>query len=194
MEHFKISGFFENFVEPGNLDYLIDHEAASRLVEELRWRSSEKNCPKCGSKFTRQVNTLVFRELFRCIDCGYQFNNFSGTIFQGTRIPLVKHFHLFMIFNALSGEISVRDVSYVLDVSYKTASSLVERMGELPNNVTFTRIGCSYSLDRLLADDKFATKKPNIRFFEFSAMKGIYVTSDYFRAYLLQIFSIGKLE
>ncbi|MGV3549178.1 transposase [Rhizobium sp.] len=122
---------------PVDLAFLWDNEEAYKLLNEVRWEGPAK-CPRCRSTFTKEVNTSVFRELTRCRDCGYMFNQLSGTMFQGSKIPLVKYFQLFVAYDASEMKISSREVSYIIDVSDKTAQSLLGRLKKVKQHDRFT--------------------------------------------------------
>lgn len=56
---------------------------------EMRWPDGFQ-CPKCnGAKYW-----VTGKKLFHCISCGHQASITSGTIFHGTRKPLLLWFHI----------------------------------------------------------------------------------------------------
>ena len=73
-----------------NLQQLIDDAKCFAVVRELRWPDGVR-CPHCGSGaihkrgfHTRQVH----RQRYECQSCGQQFDDLSGTIFEGHHQPL----------------------------------------------------------------------------------------------------------
>jgi len=50
-------------------------------------------CQRCGSKNIRRVRKIINKpDLYQCNNCKRQFNIFTNTTFQGTKIPLRKWF------------------------------------------------------------------------------------------------------
>lgn len=173
----------QKFHLPRELALFSQNDEAFRLVDAIRWPES-KYCPRCSSLYTKPVNTAVFRELFRCVDCGYMFNTFSGTLFQGAKIPVVKFFQLFAIHDALGKGASPRDLSYAIDVSNKTAVSLLGRLAEVPATEKFAVVD-KETADSLRGsagnhshDEKYDS------FFLYCDMKNIVVDVEAFRRYL----------
>ena len=86
----------EAATSPRTFAFLSDNAAAHDLIETVRWQG-KRFCPRCKSVFVKKVNTNIFRELYRCVDCGYMYNSLSGTVFQGAKIPLVKYLQLAVV-------------------------------------------------------------------------------------------------
>lgn len=179
----KLSTSDQEYHLPRDLQLLSQNDEAFRAVDSIRWPVS-KYCPRCNSLFTKPVNTAIFRELYRCVDCGYMFNTFSGTIFQGAKIPVVKFFQLFVLYDAMGKGISPRDVSYAIDVSHKTAVALIGRLSALDQAEKFTamdkdRAELLKSRSKSLGfDQKFES------FFLYCDMKNIIIDVDLFKKYL----------
>ena len=68
-----------------------DQEACIEYLESVRW-GDEPQCPHCSSEeiARKAENKRVGR--WNCHACKNSFNVLSGTIFQGTKIPLQKWF------------------------------------------------------------------------------------------------------
>jgi transposase-like protein len=73
-----------------NIQRLMDDAKCYEVVRELRWPEGVR-CPGCGSE---QVNKRGFhdhqahRQRYSCQACERQFDDLSGTIFEGHRQPL----------------------------------------------------------------------------------------------------------
>ena len=73
-----------------NIQQLIDDAKCYAVVRELRWPDGV-HCPKCGSG---AINKRGFhtqqahRQRYACQGCGQQFDDLSGTIFEGHHQPL----------------------------------------------------------------------------------------------------------
>lgn len=173
---------------PRDLALFSQNDEAFRIVDAIRWPVS-KYCPRCNSLYTKPVNTAVFRELVRCVDCGYMFNTFSGTLFQGAKIPVVKFFQLFTIHDALDRGASPRDLSYAIDVSNKTAVSLIGRLADVPETEKFAHIDkeMADSLKGRSSNQGYDEKYDS--FFLYCDMKNIVVDIEAFRRYLAVVLS-----
>lgn len=73
-----------------NLQQLIDEARCFAVVRELRWPEGVR-CPECGMG---RINKRGFhthqahRQRYVCQSCGQQFDDLSGTIFEGHHQPL----------------------------------------------------------------------------------------------------------
>ena len=73
-----------------NIQRLMDDATCYEVVRELGWADGVR-CPGCGSD---QVNKRglhdhqAYRQRYICQTCGRQFEDLSGTIFEGHRQPL----------------------------------------------------------------------------------------------------------
>ena len=184
----------DDYALPFTLDFLWDSDACFRLIETVRWAGGAKHCPRCQSSYTRNVNTSVFRELFRCIDCGYMFNTLSGTIFQGTKLPLPKFFQLFTLYNVFGSALSAREVSYLLDVSQKTASVMIAKTEELKIALPFAASDATIAAH--LRAHRVHPDMPNDYrdFFFHCDSKDVVVSRSRFIAYLAEAISWERAD
>jgi len=169
-------------VVPEEIDYLLDNRLSHDLIDELRW-AKHPTCPRCHSKYTKQVNTNIFRQLYRCVDCGYMFNSLSGTIFHGAKMPVCKYFHFFILHNALGDKLPLRDLSYALDVSHRTASLLVRRASEMEYGFQFSFIDRGIPRRPASSSTESGTTE-NSAFFSYCDIKSIVVSEPLLRRYL----------
>ena len=173
------------FVAPRILPYLSNNSLAHDLIDELRWNGVTPVCPRCRSKYTKQVNTNVFRQLYRCIDCGYMFNSLAGTIFHGSKMPVSKYLHFFVLHNALKTNLTLRDLGYALDVSYKTASLLMKRVTNISYNSQFAKVDKKRSLARADQDEDGDNREA--AFFSYCDIKSVVINDALFRQFLQQL-------
>jgi transposase-like protein len=171
-----------SWVLPMSLPYLNDNSVAHDLIDNLRWEGQKRTCPRCESGLVTPVNTNLFRELYRCVDCNYMFNSLAGTVFQGSKMPVQKYFHFFILHNAFGDDVSLRDVCFTLDCTFKTASLWLKRCKAIKSEKTFA------ILDRKLAASIDHRDKshdpPEDAFFSFCDMKGILVNEALFLEYI----------
>jgi hypothetical protein len=117
------------------------------------------------------------------------FNTFSGTIFQGAKLPIVKFFQLFVIYDAVGKDISPRDVSYAIAVSHKTAVALIARMREFEAAERFTMMDRDI-WDALKARSKgFGSDLKHESFFQYCDIKNVVINMDLFKNYLAFVLS-----
>ena len=68
-----------------NIEQLIDDAKCYDVVRDLRW-SDGVRCPECNSADIKKRgwhDRYNYRQRYECKTCGQQFDDLSGTIFQG---------------------------------------------------------------------------------------------------------------
>lgn len=84
----KEENYPKNFQE--FLEVFKDEESCRSYLFEMRWPNGFI-CPKCD---TPAKYWLTTRNMIHCGKCGHQTSLTAGTIFQGTRKPLLLWFHI----------------------------------------------------------------------------------------------------
>jgi transposase-like protein len=72
------------------LKHLIDEQKCYEVVRELRWPDGTR-CPKCGSNEVKKRgfhSHQAYRQRYVCHECQQQFDDLTGTIFEGHHQPL----------------------------------------------------------------------------------------------------------
>lgn len=72
------------------LKHLIDDRKCYEVIREMRWPDGTK-CPKCGSSEVRKRgfhSRQAYRQRYVCHACQQQFDDLTGTIFEGHHQPL----------------------------------------------------------------------------------------------------------
>lgn len=112
-----------------NIQHLIDEAKCFAVIRELRWPEGV-SCPECGSK---EINKRGFhthqahRQRYKCQSCGKQFDDLSGTIFEGHHLALrVWILCLYLMGSNLSNE----QIAEELDVSSGTAQEMTTQLRE----------------------------------------------------------------
>jgi len=182
------------FVSPRKIAYLSDNSLAHDLIDRLRWDAAPV-CPRCRSEFTKQVNTNVFRQLYRCIDCGYMFNSLAGTIFHGSKMPVTKYLQFFILHNALHPHLPLRDLGYALNVSHKTASLLVKRVNGISYPFQFAKVD-KKGLRARPDEDDVEDDADSVAFFSYCDIKSITAADEPFKRFLKQLMrdGIGSID
>jgi transposase-like protein len=72
------------------LKHLIDDRKCYETIREMRWPAGTK-CPTCGSGDIKKRgfhSRQAYRQRYVCHACQQQFDDLSGTIFEGHHQPL----------------------------------------------------------------------------------------------------------
>lgn len=116
-------------------EFLKDYgteEQCEQALEVLRWPEGF-HCPRCSGAAHYVVRDGV-RKVFQCVACRHQASLIAGTIFQGTKLPLIIWFlAIYLISQAKTG-LSALALKRQLGVSYPTAwlihHKLMQVMGD----------------------------------------------------------------
>lgn len=126
-------------------------EACVALLERIRWPEGIRcTSPSfCGStkisrftvrSFVRRVQrasgeveevAVPERNLYECMECGYQFSVTAGTVFHKSHLPLRKWFYAIALTLNADRPLTTRQMMRNLEVSQKTAWLLNRRLGDL---------------------------------------------------------------
>jgi transposase-like protein len=87
-------------------------------LEKLRW-GKHHICPFCGEKesITKRPNTIRYH----CNNCNKDFSVLIGTIFEGTRLPLVVWFQIITLTLSAKKGISAKQIKRTTGIGYPTA-------------------------------------------------------------------------
>jgi len=95
-----------------------DNEACAKHLAEQRWQNGYA-CPQCGHGETWYLSK---RNLFDCKNCRLQTSVSAGTIFHGTRTPLVKWYWLIYHMAMDKVGVSIAEMQRILEIKqYRTA-------------------------------------------------------------------------
>jgi transposase-like protein len=98
-------------------------DACLRFLEGLRWPEGFV-CPHCDGR----VGWRSARRRFTCGDCGVQTSVTAGTIFHGTRTPLVSWFAAMWYLTNQKNGVSALGLARVLGTDYKTAWTWLHKL------------------------------------------------------------------
>ena len=92
-------------------------QACRQYFKELRWPDGFR-CPRCGNTKSWTVRQM----LYQCYGCGHQTSVIAGTIFEGTRKPLVLWFRAIWWVVSQKNGVSALGLKHILGFgSYQTA-------------------------------------------------------------------------
>lgn len=92
-------------------------EACVEYLRQQRWGSGFL-CPKCGG---REAWKLKARPLDECKGCGHQVSMTAGTMFEGTRKPLMAWFRVIGEFVVSKRGCSAKEIQRRFGLRYETA-------------------------------------------------------------------------
>lgn len=114
----------ESTLQPTRSRYSSEEECMEALIA-MKWPNGFV-CPRCA--YTRCSRVTSRRiPLFECGRCAHQTSALVGTIFEGTRLSLLKWFQALELFLLPDG-ISAMRLSQVIQVTYKTAWLLLHKI------------------------------------------------------------------
>lgn len=113
---------------PKDLDELertfSSEEACHQYLVGLRWPDGFR-CPVCEHEGGWVLNT----GLYKCKDCGHKSSVTAGTIFEGTRKPLIEWFRAIWWVTSQKNGASALGLQRILDLrSYKTAWTWMHKL------------------------------------------------------------------
>lgn len=106
------------------LDWFLTDEDCWRYLIRLRWPDGFR-CPACGGSEA----WLTKRHLFVCAECQRQTSVTVGTIFEGSRLPLLQWFRAAWLITSQKRGVSATTLQEELGLgSYKTAWTLHHKL------------------------------------------------------------------
>ena len=103
---------------------LSSETSAADLLEQVRWRDG-RQCPRYRSSSVIKYGSYRAFQRYLCKDCDRTFNDKTRTIFAHAKIALNEW--LFAFYTFVRFNISIRQLTAELDLSYKTLHRRIER-------------------------------------------------------------------
>lgn len=100
-----------------------DEESCYQYLEQKRWPEGFI-CPRCGARHGYALS----RGHIQCVACRYQTSVTAGTVMHRSHLPLTKWFLAMYLVTQDKRGISAVQLSRQLDVTYKTAWYLLQRI------------------------------------------------------------------
>ncbi len=121
-------------------------EQCREKLFKLRWPEGHV-CKKCGSTKCKKVCN---RNEYYCSNCGTQFSLIQGTVFEGTKLPLLTWFCAIFLMVRDKRGISSLALSRELGINYKSARLIAINLKN-----AMTKREMEYMLDGLIEMDEF---------------------------------------
>jgi transposase-like protein len=113
------------------LALFADELSAQRYMETILWPNGMV-CPNCGEgDRVGELNGASTRVgTYKCYACRKSFSVTHGTIFHSSHVPIHKWLQAIYLTDGGTKEIKPHHLQQVLNVTSKTASSMISRLGE----------------------------------------------------------------
>lgn len=105
-----------------------NEQACRDWLANSRWGENNAICPHCKSN-----NHYKYEDgrLFKCADCKKQYTVRIGTIFEDSRIPLVKWFIAIYLFSTMKKGVSSIQLAKYIEITQKSAWFMLQRIREV---------------------------------------------------------------
>ena len=121
-------------------------EKCREKLFKLRWPDGHE-CSKCGCKESKKVTN---RNEYICVNCGRQFSLISGTVFEGTKLPIQKWFCAIFLMSKDKRGVSALELSRELNINYKSARLMVINLKN-----AMSKRDMEYMLEGIIEMDEF---------------------------------------
>ena len=104
--------------------YFNSEEKCKQAIIESRWSDGDVVCPYCG-----EHHCVVRKDgRFRCKSCGKNFSCLVGTIFENTKLPLIKWFVAMYLISSHKKGISSYQLSRDINITQSTAWYMLQKI------------------------------------------------------------------
>jgi transposase-like protein len=104
--------------------YFTSDEKCKQAIIESRWSDGDVVCPYCGGH-----HCVVRKDgKFRCKHCGKNFSCLVGTIFENTKLPLIKWFLAMYFISSHKKGISSYQLARNIEVTQTTAWYMLQKV------------------------------------------------------------------
>jgi transposase-like protein len=113
------------------LSMFADEVSAHRYLERVLWPNGVR-CPRCSSSSrVRKLNGASTRAgTYKCYGCRRMFSLLHGTVMSSSHVPAHKWLQAIYLTDGGTRPIRPYHLHRILNVSFKTASSMMRRIGE----------------------------------------------------------------
>lgn len=127
----------QEFAEPPSgqnvresLAIFADEISAYRYLERLRWPNGAW-CPRCRSTKVGKLDGESTRlGTYKCYGCRKSFSLLHGTLMSGSHVPPHKWLQAMYLTEGGAKPMRAHHLCRILNVSFKTASSMINRISE----------------------------------------------------------------
>ncbi len=148
------------FTNLHNLEQFFNDEKTCRdFIKQRRWNNIPV-CPHCGSF---EPYELKDGKTYKCKECIKFFTVLTGTIFENTKIPLIKWFKALYIVTSHKKGISSIQLGKDLGLTQKTAWFVLGRIRKLAEDKTPFMLEGTIQIDETFVGGKLSNKHQSAR-------------------------------
>jgi transposase-like protein len=141
--------------------YFTNENVCIEYLEHARW-NNKPACLKCGA-LSPYVIKNNGKKGYKCKECNYKFNVLIGTIFENSKIPLIKWFKaIYIVFSHKKG-ISSYQLGKDLGFSQKTSWFVLGRIRKLAEEKTPFMLSGTVQVDETFVGGKISNKHQSHR-------------------------------
>ena len=104
--------------------YFTSNEVCKQAIAESRWADGDVVCPYCGKHHCKEGNG----GRYHCTGCNRNFSCLVGTIFENTKLPLVKWFVAMYYISSHKKGVSSHQLSRDLAVTQASAWHMLQKI------------------------------------------------------------------
>jgi len=118
-----------------------DEQACLDYIAQVRW-PGQRQCPQCGC-----AKLWPLKSGFECSQCGRQTRLLSGTLFEGTHLPLSVWFRAIWWVAVQKNGASALGLQRLLGLSYKTTWAMLHKIRSVMVNPERAKLSGRVELD-----------------------------------------------
>ena len=115
----RLADFFERYPT---------HESCLARIEKIRWGRYGPRCPHCRSPNVARKKEEGYVGRWNCHRCKSTFTVLSGTVFNGTKVPLQKWFECINLILNGNRELSSHEMALHLDVNQRSSLRMIKKI------------------------------------------------------------------
>ncbi len=104
--------------------YFTSNKKCEQAIMESRWSDGDVVCPYCGKHHCKMSKN----GRFHCTGCNKNFSCLVGTIFENTKLPLIKWFVAMYLISSHKKGISSHQLSRDIEVTQSTAWYMLQKI------------------------------------------------------------------
>ena len=139
--------------------YFNSNEKCKQAIIESRWADGDVVCPYCGGH-----HCVVRKDgKFRCKHCSKNFSCLVGTIFENTKLPLIKWFLAMYFISSHKKGISSYQLARNIEVTQNTAWYMLQKVRLLYPQTDAESFGGTVECDEVYIGGKEKWKHKSMR-------------------------------
>lgn len=139
--------------------YFNTEEKCLRTIEKARWENGQAVCPYCGCTHCYECSD----GRYICKECNKRFSALVGTIFQNTKLPLIKWFIAMYLISSHKKGVSSYDLARDINVTQKTAWFMEQKLRSLYSQNDSTALEGEVEMDEMYLGGRETNKHDSKR-------------------------------